>query len=114
MILIDEYDAPLVKLQWDDAEDSLYVQNQAVLKDFLEEVKACSKDCQLIFVTGVTKFSLTGLCSGANALDDISMDEAFADIVGYKEENIGTIFKDRLDYVVDKLAQKTGKSHTQE
>jgi hypothetical protein len=114
VILIDEYDAPLVKLQWDDAEDSLYVQNQAVLKNFLEEVKACSKDCQLIFVTGVTKFSLSGLCSGANALDDVSMDEAFADVVGYKEENISTIFKDRLDYVADKLAQRTGKSHTKE
>ncbi len=114
VILIDEYDAPLIKLKWDNAEDSLYVQNQAVLKNFLEEVKACSKDCQLVFVTGVTKFSLSGLCSGANALDDVSMDEAFADIVGYKEENISTIFKDRLDYVADKLSQKIGTSHTKE
>eukprot|EP00122_Pirum_gemmata_P009242 Pgem_evm2s8543 len=111
VVLIDEYDSPIVNLEWG---SELHKKNKEILMDFFTEVKTCSNDIQLEFVTGVTKFSLSGLCSGANNLDDISMDEAFSDIVGYQEEEIQELFKDRFNTISDTWKRRKKENYTQE
>ncbi|TDG95008.1 AAA family ATPase [Cardinium endosymbiont of Culicoides punctatus] len=114
VLLIDEYDAPVINLDWDSQN---YKDCMKVLSDFFTVIKSCANDCQLLFVTGVYKFVLSGLGSGANIFygHDLSIYyEDFSDVVGYKEEHINSLFTDKLSYVKEQLHKKTGKMHTNE
>lgn len=107
VLLIDEYDSKLVHLDWGSQQ---YNDCIKVLKDFLTVVKSCANDCQLIFMTSVTRFSLTDLGSGANIFqgNDISINDVFADVAGYKEEDIRRLFKDELALICKLRASETG------
>ncbi|WP_165941949.1 AAA family ATPase, partial [Cardinium endosymbiont of Culicoides punctatus] len=107
VLLIDEYDSPVINLNWDSQN---YKDCMKVLSDFFATVKSCANNCQLIFVTGVYKFVLSGLGSGANILHDgdISLDEDVSDIVGYREEDIRALFKNNFDNICDRRTEITG------
>jgi hypothetical protein len=94
-ILIDEYDAPLLK-HIDNPELAQTMRD--VLSSFYATIKALDPYIHFTFVTGVTKFAKTSLFSGANNLDDISLSEKFSSICGYTEEEIINNFK---EYIAD-------------
>lgn len=95
IILIDEYDSPLISCKKEQYEDVL-----TVLSSFFKILKSRQKDCKFIFVTGVTKFHLSGLTSGANSANDISLHEDYAEMLGYTEEDIDNLFfKDKQAYI---------------
>ncbi|TSJ80654.1 MAG: AAA family ATPase [Candidatus Cardinium sp.] len=87
IVLIDEYDSPLIS-----CESVQYEEILAVLSSFFKVLKGSQKDCKFIFVTGVTKFHLSGLTSGANSANDISLHEDYAEMLGYTEEDIEKLF----------------------
>ncbi|TDG95792.1 AAA family ATPase [Cardinium endosymbiont of Culicoides punctatus] len=113
VLLIDEYDRPVVNLDWRSQQHNDCMK---VLKDFFTVVKSCAGDCQLIFLTGVTKFSLVNLGSGANIFqgNDVSLKQVFSDVAGYKEEDIKNLFKNRFSYVIREMKKRTGKTYTKE
>ncbi|TDG95548.1 AAA family ATPase [Cardinium endosymbiont of Culicoides punctatus] len=113
VVLIDEYDSQLINLDW---KSQTYNDCIKVLKDFLTVVKSCTNDCQLIFMTGVTRFSLTDLGSGANIFqgNDVSIDNEFSDVAGYKEEDIENLFQNRFAYVIKELENRKGEKYTVE
>jgi Predicted AAA-ATPase len=87
VILIDEYDKPII--------DYLETPNHAVAKkhrDILRQFYACLKsndyNIELFFMTGVSKFSQTGIFSHLNHLKDITMDKEFTTLVGYTQEEL--------------------------
>jgi len=90
-ILIDEYDAPLLKHI---ATPETATEIRDFLSGFYTTIKALDPYIYFTFFTGVTKFSKTSLFSGANNLDDISLSEEFATICGYTEEEVVTNFND--------------------
>ena len=94
-VLIDEYDAPLLK-HIDNPELAQTMRD--VLSSFYATIKALDPYIHFTFVTGVTKFAKTSLVSGANNLDDISLSEKFSSICGYTEEEIINNFK---EYIAD-------------
>ena len=87
IVLIDEYDSPLISCEKEQYEDMLIV-----LISFFKVLKGRQKDCKFVFVTGVTKFHLSGLTSGANSANDISLHEDYAEMLGYTEEDIDSLF----------------------
>ncbi|TSJ80493.1 MAG: ATP-binding protein [Candidatus Cardinium sp.] len=87
IVLIDEYDSPLISCEKEQYEEML-----SVLSSFFKVLKSRQKDCKFIFVTGVTKFHLSGLTSGANSANDISLHEDYAEMLGYTEEDINSLF----------------------
>ncbi|WP_165941955.1 AAA family ATPase, partial [Cardinium endosymbiont of Culicoides punctatus] len=116
IVLIDEYDSSIAKLKsnldklyqaYKIKEDSkskpqviadaetLYKKNKDILEGFLSTVKSYSGSCQLILLTGVYKFSLSELGSGANIFHpgNVSLLTQYAGVVGYTKEHIETIFK---------------------
>ncbi|TDG95120.1 hypothetical protein CCPUN_06250 [Cardinium endosymbiont of Culicoides punctatus] len=113
VLLIDEYDSPVVNLDWSSKQHNDCIK---VLKDFFTVVKSCAGDCQLIFLTGVTKFSLVNLGSGANIFqgNDVSLENAFSDVTGYKEEDIKNLFENRFNYVIREMEKRTGQTYTKE
>ena len=92
-ILIDEYDKPIL-----DAIESpdLARANRDYLSGLYGMLKACDQDIRFVFLTGVSKFSKVSLFSGLNNLNDITLDERYAAICGYTEDDLDTVFAAEL------------------
>ena len=52
---------------------------------------------EFLFITGVSKFSQVSVFSELNTLTDLTMDENYATIVGYTQEELDTYFADWID-----------------
>ena len=69
VLLIDEYDAPLTACL---DRPLLFEAVQAEMSDFFAELKSNDRCLRFLFLTGITKFSSTGIFSGFNNLKDIT------------------------------------------
>ncbi|MDR3308917.1 MAG: AAA family ATPase, partial [Tannerella sp.] len=94
VVLIDEYDKPLVNTLEDEA---LNDQMRDLLKGFYGILKSNDANTRFVMLTGVTKFSKLGIFSDLNFLTDISMDEDYAAICGITEEELIRIFKPEIN-----------------
>ena len=90
IILIDEYDKPLLGLEED---SELFIKNQAILKAFFGNLKSMDRYIRFAFITGVARFSKVSIFSDLNNLYDISMTEEFADICGWTEQELTDNFR---------------------
>lgn len=101
VILIDEYDRPLLK----HVNDITAMRKiQEVLRDFYATIKAMSNNIQFFFMTGITKFSKTSVFSGLNNLIDLTLSEDAADLLGYTDAEIDHYFQPYMQAVATKQA----------
>ena len=107
VILIDEYDKPLL-LTLQDPE--LYEANRSLLRAFYEVLKHCDQYIRFAFLTGITKFSRTNLFSGANNLKDISLLDNYAAICGFTEQELSDYFMPEIEQLAK--AQKSTVAKT--
>ena len=98
VVLIDEYDAPMLDTM-SDLELKKKVRNQ--VRDLYSPLKAQSQYLWFVFLTGITKFSQLSIFSELNNLTDISMDRRFIEICGITEKEI----HDNFDNEVGTLAE---------
>ncbi len=99
VILIDEYDKPLL----DHVGDPEFPKYLAFFKNFYGIVKACV-DCErFVFITGASKFSHVSLFSDLNNLIDISHRREYATMLGYTQEELEANFGDRIEEVASVL-----------
>jgi hypothetical protein len=94
VVLIDEYDKPLLSV----------LDNPALLKDFKDTLKAFygvlkSADAWLkfAFITGVTKFGQVSVFSDLNQPSDLSLHPKYATLCGITEEELLANFAPELD-----------------
>ena len=99
VVLIDEYDAPLLDVMHED-ENLPVLRN--VMRNFYSPLKACGPYLRYVFLTGITKFSQLSIFSELNNIENISMDEQYTDICGITEEEMRT----QMDADLDALAAK--------
>ncbi|MDK2921198.1 MAG: hypothetical protein PWR24_755 [Desulfonauticus sp.] len=93
VILIDEYDKPIL----DNITDPELAQElREGLKNLYSVIKGQDANIEFVFMTGVSKFSKVSIFSGLNNLEDISVDQRYNAICGYREEDILTYFQDYL------------------
>ena len=93
VILIDEYDKPLVHhLENMD----VVAKNRDILRDFYTMIKALDEHLHFVFVTGVSKFSKVSLFSGMNNLSDISLNPNYATLLGLTEEELRRDLQEEL------------------
>ncbi|MDY4664113.1 MAG: AAA family ATPase [Alloprevotella sp.] len=104
VVLIDEYDAPLLDVVH---EDKLLPQLRQVMRNFYSPLKACDPYLRFVFLTGITKFSQMSIFSELNNLTNISMDTEYAGICGITEEEL----TGQLSDYVDSIADNQGKTH---
>jgi len=96
VILIDEYDKPII----DKIEDvEVAKELREVLKGFYQVIKDCDEWIKFVLLTGVSKFSKVSIFSGLNNLNDITIDDNFSGICGYKEEDLDRYFREYLNGV---------------
>ena len=95
VVLIDEYDAPLLDVSHI---GSLLDEMRQIMRNFYSPLKDCDPYLKFVFITGITKFSQLSIFSELNNLKNISMLPEFAAVCGISEEEIRT---QMADYVED-------------
>jgi len=90
VVLVDEYDAPMIHYLGNKIEQAK--ENREVLREFYSVLKDSDAYLELVFLTGVSKFSKTGIFSGLNNLNDLSMHPSFASMLGYTQQELETNF----------------------
>lgn len=105
VILVDEYDKPLVG-------NLNKIENLEHYREKLASVyanfKSSAEHIRLVFLTGVSRFSKLSVFSDLNNLDDITFDNAYADICGITEQE----FLETFPVGINKLAREKGISYS--
>lgn len=104
VILVDEYDKPLLAIEDNRA---LFEKNQRLLKSFYGNLKTMDEHIRFVFITGVARFSKVSIFSDLNNLDDISMADEYADLCGWSEPELIGNFRPGISA----LAEKRGESY---
>ena len=101
VVLVDEYDAPIIHYLAIDLVKAY--ENRDLLKEFYTVLKTNEALLELVFLTGVSKFSKTGIFSGLNNLVDLSMHPAYATMLGYTQEELEINFSEEIEVAKDVL-----------
>ena len=95
VVLVDEYDNPLLKYINVNSEQG--EENRALYKGFFSVLKDCDGYLRFVFFTGVTKFSKVSIFSDLNQLQDISMHPQYAEICGITQSELEATFAPEID-----------------
>lgn len=107
VILVDEYDKPLISALGDTPEQKkLFATYQSQLAAFYSNFKSSSDYIRLVFLTGVSRFGKLSVFSGLNNLKDISFDKKYSSICGVSAAELDKY----LIPGVKELAEEDGSS----
>ena len=104
VILVDEYDKPLLQTI---GNDSLQAAYRSKLKAFYSVLKTLDAKIRFAFLTGVTKFGKVSVFSDLNNLIDLSFDRRYSSICGITEVEL----HENFDESVRQLAESNGLTH---
>ena len=82
VVLVDEYDKPLLDVEGD---KGLLARNREVLRGLCGVLKGSDEHLRFLFVTGATRFSRASVFSEHAFLDEISLSADYACICGITE-----------------------------
>ena len=105
MLIIDEYDAPLLDVVH---ENQNLVALRRTMQNFYSPIKSLDPYFEFVFLTGITKFAQLSIFSELNNLFNISMYDQYSAICGISSEELHTqmhsdvqILAERLHLTVD-------------
>ena len=101
VVLIDEYDAPLLDVAHDN--DNLTALRN-VMRNFYSPLKYREPVLRFVFLTGITKFSQLSIFSELNNITLLSMNDDYAGICGITKEELLT----QMSEDIEELAKKRG------
>ena len=104
VVLIDEYDAPLLDVVHEEEE---LPKLRHIMRNFYSPLKACDPYLQFVFLTGITKFSQLSIFSELNNILNISLLPEYAALCGISKEELLT----QMAPDIDLLAERIGKTH---
>jgi len=93
VILVDEYDKPIIEHV---TNPEMAEANRKVLRRFYSVMKSLDRVIRFVFITGITKFARVSIFSDLNNLEDLSLDDETAAIVGWTEEELDTYFSEHI------------------
>ena len=97
VILIDEYDAPLLEVLHEDSLNAM----RKVMQEFYQPLKASEAMVKFCFITGITKFSQLSIFSTINNLTNVTLDPTFATICGITEQELTTTLSTDIERLAD-------------
>ncbi len=98
VILVDEYDKPLLETIGNEALQEDY---RATLKSFYGALKSKDGCIKFAMLTGVTKFGKVSVFSDLNNLKDISLDNRYYNLCGIDEEELHGVFEPYVQRLAD-------------
>ena len=99
VVLVDEYDNPLLKNIGENEEQEKA--NRTLYKGFFAVLKDCDAYLHFAFFTGVTKFSKVSIFSDLNQLNDITLNKRFDAICGITQEELEANFKPEISAMAE-------------
>ncbi|WP_253679719.1 ATP-binding protein [Treponema sp. OMZ 788] len=100
VILIDEYDKPLLQTMWKDERlNEIY---RTILKSFFGVIKSADQYLRFVFLTGGTKFSKVSIFSDLNNLRDLSLLPDYSALCGISQEELEEDFKPEIRSLAEK------------
>ena len=93
VVLIDEYDSPLLDVLHD---DERLRDVREVMQEFYQRLKKQEAKIKFCFITGITKFSQLSIFSTLNNLKNVSMLPQFSAICGFTTEEVRTTLADSV------------------
>ena len=100
VILIDEYDAPMLDSINDlDLQD--YIRNR--VRNLFSPLKAQAQYLRFVFLTGISKFSQLSVFSELNNLQQMTFDPAYEAICGISEQELLTYMKPDIELLTEKM-----------
>lgn len=98
VILIDEYDSPML-----DSNNNGEVQSEIrnMMRDLFSPLKALGQYLRFLFLTGISKFSQMSIFSELNNLQNISMQDDYSAICGITEQEL----RSQLQIDIEQMAQ---------
>ena len=105
VVLIDEYDKPLLDLLETGApgDEQQLIANRELLRGFFSVFKAADDHLRFVMLTGITKFSQVSMFSGFNQPDDISIDSRYDTLLGITAEELYSVFANPIAELADTL-----------
>lgn len=97
VILVDEYDAPLLDVMREESFEPL----RDMLQGFYKVLKASTAYLRFVFLTGITKFSQLSIFSALSNLTDITLDPRYAAICGITQEELVTVLKPEVEAMAE-------------
>lgn len=98
VVLIDEYDKPLLNSIHDEVLQADFCET---LTAFYSVLKSADPWLQFVFIIGVTKFAQRGIFSSLNQLNDISFDLAYNTLCGMTRPEIEATFAPELKQMAE-------------
>lgn len=102
VVLVDEYDKPIQDVLH---KPELAEEIREILRTCYTVLKVKAEQLRFVFLTGVSKISQVSIFSGLNNLMDLTLDEDFAGICGYTQEELETCFGEYIEQLVSKGSQ---------
>ena len=93
VILVDEYDKPLLQAIGNEPLQTAY---RNKLKAFYSVVKTLDAKIRFAFFTGVTKFGKVSVFSDLNNLEDLSYQPQYSSLCGISEDELHAVFDDSV------------------
>ena len=104
VIIIDEYDAPLLDVMND---QQRLVPMRQIMRNFYSPIKSLDPYLRFVFITGINKFAQLSIFSELNNLQNISMMPKYSAICGISQSEIET----QMQEPVRKMAESLGISY---
>ena len=100
VILIDEYDAPMLdSINDPDLQD--YIRNR--VRNLFSPLKAQAQYLRFVFLTGISKFSQLSVFSELNNLQQMTFDPRYEGICGITEQELLTYMKPDIEQLMEVL-----------
>lgn len=96
VVLVDEYDKPIID-QLENMETAK--KNRDILRRFYTILKVKDAKIKFLFLSGVTKFSKVSLFSGLNNLDDLSLSDSVASLLGLTQREISKYYQKEVERI---------------
>jgi hypothetical protein len=106
VVLIDEYDAPILEVMHDDEKRE---ETRLLLREFYSPLKACDDNLRFVFLTGISMFSQLSIFSELNNLEIISRSKDYASICGITEQELLDNFQVGITTLANSLDCSTDK-----
>lgn len=100
VILIDEYDCPIVDVH---DKPELEKLNRKILHDFYRVMKSNEKYLKFVFLTGVGKLGQINIFSGLNNIIDISLLPEYSAVCGITPQELQDNFREGIEEMAQRL-----------
>ena len=106
VVLVDEYDAPMLDSITDPALQD-YLRQQ--VRNLFSPLKAQAQYLRFVFLTGISKFSQLSVFSELNNLQQLTFDPAYEAVCGITEEELLTEWSSGVELLTEKMNKTYGR-----